>query len=278
MLATYSEPPAYHFVVNNFNLDQLGLFEDFRRCPMNCPRNFQLRFQFDSRVLESALELERRVGPWNAPGPPAYKCKISDFILIFGLSHDKMGRARMFADDGDGGNDSGGGGSGGGVAKAMTEAQGRDTVQVMRRIRRSLSSRRHDAGHATLTDICIRFEAMLDFHVARSKGTSNVWRRDGLPDDNPERAEADRRQEEYERLGPAGRLELARRLEAIENSVVDEWEWAWFTASCTATATDGLASSDETASSDALTSGGLDSDSDSDAGVKLPPHHSSWWD
>lgn len=178
--------------------------------------------------------------------------------------------AKMFADEGDGSND-----GGRGAAKAMTEAQGRDTVQAMRRIRQVQRSRHEDA---TLADICIRFEAMLDFHVARSKGTSNVWRRDGLPDDHPERAETDRRQEERDRVGPAGRLELARRLEEIEDSVVDEWEWAWFVASCTATATGGLASSDETASSDALTSGGLDSDSDSDAGVKLPPDHSSWWD
>jgi hypothetical protein len=62
ILATAPDPPVYHVVVNNINLnlDQLDLFEDFTRCPMDCPRNFQLRFQFDS---ESALELKRCVAP-----------------------------------------------------------------------------------------------------------------------------------------------------------------------------------------------------------------------
>lgn len=61
LLATTPDPPAYHFVVNNFNLVQVDLFRTIMDCPTHCKRESAPRFQFDSGVLESALELERRV-------------------------------------------------------------------------------------------------------------------------------------------------------------------------------------------------------------------------
>jgi hypothetical protein len=65
LLTTTPDPPAYHFVVNNFNLDQVDLFRAIMDCPTHCKRESALRFQFDSGVLESALELERRVALKN---------------------------------------------------------------------------------------------------------------------------------------------------------------------------------------------------------------------
>ena len=103
-------------------------------------------------------------------------------------------------------------GGGGDAGRAMTESQAREAVQVLRRVRNMIASANEE--NLTLGTICIRFEAMLDVHVARSKGTSSVWRGDGLPDAHPKAIALDRRDEAYRRFEAAKRLEEAERLEA----------------------------------------------------------------
>jgi hypothetical protein len=128
LLVTLPDPPAYHLVVNNFDLDQVGLFGDFMDCTMDCKRKFALRFQFDSGVLESALELERRVDlrkDLEGHGTGNFRCRVQKFMRVFALTRD----SKVF-----GGKGGGGGGEGGGASRAMTELQARETVQVLRRI------------------------------------------------------------------------------------------------------------------------------------------------
>jgi hypothetical protein len=201
-------PSTYRCVVQNFDLDQLDLFRTFMDCPNNCSRDFQLRFQFDSGVLASALELERRVVEGNADErrreEGVFRCKITSFMLVFALDRGR----KVFGGEGDGEGNGGGDGSGDGVSRAMTESQARDTVQVLRRVRLLVNG--YDR-HSTLSRICNRFEAMVDVYVARSKGTSNVWRVDGLPDAHPELAEADDGIERKKRCKAA---EQAKQLEA----------------------------------------------------------------
>jgi hypothetical protein len=165
LLATTPDPPAYHFVVNNFNLDQVDLFRAIMDCPTHCKRESALRFQFDSGVLESALELERRVALKNDEWvrecgglESVFRCKVQDFMLVFALNRD----TKVFGGEGDAG----------GTGRAMTESQARETVQVLRRIRKSGGA---CVGDHIIMSLCDRFEHLLDVHVWRSKGTSDVW-------------------------------------------------------------------------------------------------------
>jgi hypothetical protein len=155
LLSTAVNPPAYHLVVNNFDLHQVALFGKLMDCPVNYKREFAMRFQFDSGVLESALQLERCAAP-----DLAYRKSWPKFVLVFALSRD----GKVF-----------GGGESDVVqaSKAMTESQARETVQVLRRTRQSLASR-HNAGDSTISSICTRFEALLDVHVWRNKNTSKA--------------------------------------------------------------------------------------------------------
>ena len=209
MLLALPDPPAYHFLVNNFNLDQLDLFREYMdsQMLMNDSRKFVLKFQFDSGVLDSALELERRLILEKAKEKKdrvaVLRCEITKFMLVFALSRD----SKVLGDGGNG--DSGGGGDAG---RAMTESQAREAVQVLRRVRNMIATANEE--NLTLGTICIRFEAMLDVHVARSKGNSSVWRGDGLPDAHPRAIALDRRDEAYRRFEAAKRLEEAERLEA----------------------------------------------------------------
>lgn len=338
LLTTALDPPAYLSVVKIFDLDQLDLFREFMDCPMTCTRDFQLRLQFDSRVLESALELERRVGPGPSHdkkreyGPTAVQCKIIRFMLFFALSSDRLGRGEIFAAEGDSRGD-----DGGGTGKATTESQGRETVQVLRRIRMSLSDRLPNARDELLTNICTRFETLLDVYVARIKAAakkleasrrleaaakrieatqrleaaakrieatqrleaeakrSEATRSLGAAakrieatrqfeaaarqSETAQRLEAAKQVEKAKLLEAAKRLqavEAARRLEAAEIKRLEVGKWI----EATAAASDGPSTADGTISSDGLTSGVLDSASNSgaDARVEPPPRHSSWWD
>jgi hypothetical protein len=159
LLSTVVNPPAYHLVVNNFDLHQVALFGKLMDCPVNYKREFALRFQFDSGVLESALELERRAAP-DLAYREVFRCEITKFVLVFALSRDD----KVFG---------GGEGEVGQASKAMTESQARETVQVLRRTRQSLAGR-HNAGDSTISSICTRFEALLDVHVWRNKNTSKA--------------------------------------------------------------------------------------------------------
>ena len=209
MLLALPDPPAYHFLVNNFNLDQLDLFREYMdsQMLMNDSRKFVLKFQFDFGVLHSALELERRLILEKAKEKKdrvaVLRCEITKFMLVFALSRD----SKVF-----GGGGNGDGGGGGGAGRAMTESQAREAVQVLRRVRNMIATANEE--NLTLGTICIRFEAMLDVHIARSKGNSSVWRGDGLPDAHPRAIALDRRDEAYRRFEAAKRLEEAERLEA----------------------------------------------------------------
>ena len=109
MLLALPDPPAYHFLVNNFNLDQLDLFREYMdsQMLMNDSRKFVLKFQFDFGVLHSALELERRLILEKAKEKKdrvaVLRCEITKFMLVFALSRD----SKVF---GGGGNGDGGGG------------------------------------------------------------------------------------------------------------------------------------------------------------------------
>jgi hypothetical protein len=203
-------PFTYRCVVQNLDLDQLDLFRAFMDCPNNCSRDFHLRIQFDSGVLASALELERRVIERRADADEqrrqegVFRCEITRFMLVFGL---ERGR-KVFGGEGDGGEGENGGGSGEGD-RTMAESQARDTVQVLKRVRLTVNG---NDRHSTLSAICNRFEAMVDVYVARSKGKSNVWRTDGLPDADPERAKTD---EEIERKNRCQAAEQAKHLETV---------------------------------------------------------------
>jgi hypothetical protein len=168
-------------------------------------------------VLASALVLERRVIERRADADEqrrqegVFRCEITRFMLVFGL---ERGR-KVFGGEGDGGEGENGGGSGEGD-RTMTESQARDTVQVLKRVRLTVNG---NDRHSTLSAICNRFEAMVDVYVARSKGKSNVWRTDGLPDADPERAKTD---EEIERKNRCQAAEQRRLL--LGFSASDEWE------------------------------------------------------
>jgi len=169
LLSTALDPPAYDLVVNNFDVEQLDLFREFTECPMNCSREFSLRCQFDSGVLQSALDLETHVGvrgrttsmggaKTNAQrGKDVYPSKVKRFLLHISLAKDD------------------------GERKAVPESQGRMTVQVLRRIRRIMGEDLLP-GDRIMGNMCIRFEALLDTHIWRLKGASDVWRVDGKPD------------------------------------------------------------------------------------------------
>ena len=160
-------PFAYHFVVNNFDIDQLDLFRQFTKCPMNCSRDFSLRFQFDSGVVASALELETAIS-WGGVG--FFPSKIEKFMLLFMPRHCRGGKRSSVGmmDFGVGGGD----GDRELDGDAMTEQQARDTVEILRRIRRLSEIK----NAAIVGRIAIRFETMLDMYVGRRDGRSDVWR------------------------------------------------------------------------------------------------------
>jgi hypothetical protein len=164
LVATAPNPLAYRCVVNNFDLEQLAVLRQFTDSPMNCSRDFSLRFQFDSGVVASALELESALDgaihscfPWN----------IKQFMPFFSPHH-RSGSAKsvVFGVGGDGNDD-----------KAMTEQQARDTVVILRRVRDALFRR----GAETVIDITVWFEAMVDMYAGRRHGRSDVWAAEEKP-------------------------------------------------------------------------------------------------
>lgn len=69
-------------------------------------------------------------------------------MLVFALNRD----TKVFGGEGDAG----------GTGKAMTESQARETVQVLRRIRKRGGA---CVGDHTIMSLCDRFEHLLDVHV-----------------------------------------------------------------------------------------------------------------
>jgi hypothetical protein len=171
LVATAPNPLAYRCIVNNFDLEQLAVFRQFADSPMNCSRDFSLRFQFDSGVVASALGLESALDrgingcfPWN----------IKQFMLFFSPHH-RSGSAKSVV-FGVGGGEGGEDGIGN-DDKAMTEQQARDTVVILRRVRDALFRREAE----TVIDITVRFEAMVDMYVGRRPGRSDVWAAEEKP-------------------------------------------------------------------------------------------------
>lgn len=166
LVATAPNPLAYRCVVNNFDLEQLAVFRQFTDSPMNCSCDSSLRFQFDSGVVASVLELESALDgdihscfPWN----------IKQFMLFFSPHH-RGGSAKsvVFGVGGDGDDND---------DKAMTEQQARDTVLILRRVRDALFRREAE----TVIDITVRFEAMVEMYVGRRPGRSDVWAAEEKP-------------------------------------------------------------------------------------------------
>ena len=275
----------YRLVVNHFDLDQVALFGESIDCLKARNRELVLEFRFDSGVLKSALELERRATlalGQRRPLTTVFRCESTKFVLVFALSRD----SKVFGGrEGDGGGDSS-------DNRAMTESQAEETVQVLRRIRESLggefSPREVDFA---ISSICTRFEVLRDLYAWRNMGGSKAAR-----DAHFKRIGAARRVEEAERFEavqrrrvaksleaapfvvPPGRLVAAERLEPAPFVVPPgrlgaAERLARFEQMCAAmVAEDETASSHGVTSEDEFTSGVEDSGSDSDGGVELSPH------